>query len=451
MNGFVDIVNGFSQVDIDELVIDADNLYLNNWTVDDTQTMSTLAFAVSNVSEPTKFILSDEIYNGTIVLDGNAHSVWIIAENSMGVTLNGTTTFSGNNITFENFLMTGTGEGVDGILDGGINVHGNDIRITRCRFDDLKRRNYLVAEDTAERLEISYCDFLNKNNNLDAGVSPGTPLRLYASKGVDSKSHNHHIHHNLFQNIPEGVNGNGYECIHPYCHEDDDAGLNDSWNVPEATDHGMLIEYNLFDNVNGEGELISIKANTISFNYNTINANSSGSVSIRHARDCTVHGNTIYDSTIRANAYGHTITNNFLVDQVTNEGIFLVGGLAGTATPTYNYRQTETTLIDGNLISNCEKGVLRFAEELYVGDLAPITTTVSNNTFIQGSATHLVQIGNAPNEVDDMTFSGNEYVGTLDGRLSTGWTEVPIGTIDMNPPTTTGTPILTTADVGVDA
>ena len=96
---------------------------------------------------------------------------------------------------------------------------------------------------------------------------------------VRNQGERHHIHHNHFVDIPEG---NGYETLQLITE-------GNPWD-PEPGHCGTLIEYNLFERCNGEGEIISVKSNGNLLRRNTFR-DCRGALVLRHGDDNVVSEN----------------------------------------------------------------------------------------------------------------------------------------------------------------
>jgi len=92
------------------------------------------------------------------------------------------------------------------------------------------------------------------------------------------------------------------------------------------TESRSAVKYNLFDGADGEGEVVSDKANANYHLFNTFQNLSQGHLTLRHAREALVEGNTFVNCTKGIRAYGekHVIANNHF--QAVAVGIQVPGG-----------------------------------------------------------------------------------------------------------------------------
>ena len=130
---------------------------------------------------------------------------------------------------------------------------------------------------------------------------------------VLNKNERHHIHHNLFKDIPKGTenNGNGYETLQLITKDN-------PFNPPPGNCN-TIIEDNLFVRANGEAEIISIKSNGNIIRNNTFRACMGGLV-LRHGHGNVATANVVLaDGEPKANGIrfqGSTqvVANNYFED-----------------------------------------------------------------------------------------------------------------------------------------
>jgi hypothetical protein len=155
------------------------------------------------------------------------------------------------------------------------------------------------------------------DHNYFTGKNHSGPL---LAQHVESK-HNT-VSHNYFKDIPF-YNENGREIIQVVGYG----------NSEELGSDGafMTIEYNLFENADGEGaEIISLKSNHNLVRYNTFRASRGGIVG-RSGNNNTIQGNFILGenkegtSGIRLSGQNHKVINNYVAD-VAGVGLTLTSG-----------------------------------------------------------------------------------------------------------------------------
>jgi poly(beta-D-mannuronate) lyase len=120
----------------------------------------------------------------------------------------------------------------------------------------------------------------------------------------------HHIYLNQFKNYQDGGGLNGYETIR--------VGTSDN----SQSDSYVTIENNLFEEVNGEIEIISIKAGRTIIQGNTFKK-CMGMITSRHGKNNLIQDNVIFANNVKdtggVRTYdgGHIIRNNYIEKVVT--------------------------------------------------------------------------------------------------------------------------------------
>ncbi|MBC8868540.1 MAG: right-handed parallel beta-helix repeat-containing protein [Planctomycetes bacterium] len=160
----------------------------------------------------------------------------------------------------------------------------NRVTIANCNSPDLADRPrvrmwYMVVRGHDNTVANSlFSDLKNFGQMLAAQeLPPGELQRL-------------HVLNNRFVNRPYLDEQNGYEIIQI------------GWSGEKARSAGSLIEGNVFENCDGENEIISLKASDIVVRRNTFNA-CQGVLCLRSANRVLVEGN-IFDGKGRSNTGG---------------------------------------------------------------------------------------------------------------------------------------------------
>src|SRR5262249_22564364 len=132
------------------------------------------------------------------------------------------------------------------------------------------------------------------------------------------------IHHNYFVNH-NGPGGNGNDPI-------------------ETHIKNTLVEYNLFEQCNGDPEVVSDKTSDNIYRFNTI-VNCKGHLSLRDGDRCLVQGNLIFNSSGGIRVYGsdHFVFNNYV------EGCTF-GMLIGSGTGTTAYAPADRAQVVFNTL-----------------------------------------------------------------------------------------------------
>ena len=129
------------------------------------------------------------------------------------------------------------------VENGSLEILGKSIKVSQCIWDDSKSKKWLRILEGSSLIEIGYNTLKNKSNNTQH--EKGCQLLQIV---VLNQNERHHIHHNLFSDIAEGVEMDLKPSI-DY--------LSKSFDPPPG-DFNSVVEYNLFERANGEAEIISI-------------------------------------------------------------------------------------------------------------------------------------------------------------------------------------------------
>ncbi|MDD9267146.1 chondroitinase-B domain-containing protein [Paenibacillus sp. GCM10023248] len=169
-------------------------------------------------------------------------------------------------------------------------------------------RHYIQVEGTSSHNRIAYND-----------IGPKTGFgAVMTYDGKDAVSQYDVIEYNHFHDIGPRVS-NGLEAIR--------LGLS---GLSLAPGH-VTVQYNLFDGLNGEDEIVSVKSSDNTIRYNTV-LNSYGGIVARHGHRNSFYGNFIMadgkkpgTSGFRIYGNDHKIYNNYM-EGLTDDAIQLDGG-----------------------------------------------------------------------------------------------------------------------------
>jgi hypothetical protein len=262
--------------------------------------------------------------------------ITITAETVGGVTISGAGGFHVDSpaayVVIRGFKLTHSGALV-------MAVGTNHCTITRNTFELAGTGDYLWIQGLDQ--EISYNRFQNKTS-AGAMVQIDASGRDHAGTQRPYLHHNHWYKHNF-------TGGNGGECI--------------------ATWGGFTrAEYNLFEECNGDPEIITAKSSDGIYRYNTFRNSTRGMFSFRYGNRITAEGNFFFGLAGGIRAYGtdHKIINNYFEGNK-GVGIYVSNGAAdGTYIPIQRMLIANNTLV-GDAISPRS------------GDLPPMTVTIVNN------------------------------------------------------------------------
>lgn len=250
-------------------------------------------------------------------------------------------------------------------------------------------------------------------------------------------SHHNRIDHNLFeekhqlgnfitidgsstqQSQYDLIDHNHFRNVGPRATNEMEA-IRVGWSAISQSDGFTTIENNLFENCDGDPEIVSVKSNANTVRYNTFRT-SQGALSLRHGNRSQVYGNFFLGGGkagtggVRVYGQDHKIYNNYF-EGLTGTGydaaLQLDGGDVDTSGALSShwrvYRATAVHNTFVNNISNIEIGANY--------SLAPVDSLVADNVVV-GTQGKLFNELKAPK---NMTYAGN--VGWPTGSATVGIT-----------------------------
>lgn len=255
-----------------------------------------------------------------------------------------------------------------GFAEGGkMEIKGKGCKIVNCKWDDVQTGKWIRILPGSSNIEIANCTFRNKSSNLN--FPRDCQLMQIV---VLNKNEQHHIHHNLFENIPKGI-GNGFETLQ----------LITKGNPfdPPPGNCNSLVEDNLFLRCDGESEIISIKSNGNLIRRNTFR-DCFGGLVLRHGDDNIATQNYFLGENkpgsagIRIQGSGQMVANNYFQD-LENYGLGMMDG-----TPDDLYIQVEGARILFNTFANCENTfVIGINHSRHPNGTTPKNCSVIGNIF----------------------------------------------------------------------
>lgn len=292
---------------------------------------------VADVQAGTIIMLADGNYGGEMILkpvNGTADDPIVVRAEMPGkVVINSTVTLKGNHFALLGFRFQ---------EQGNIIIEGKNIRLGRCSFNDSKAAKWVRVRPGSSNIEIDHNLFENKTNNQTERNCQLMQLIVL------NQNEHHHIHHNLFRNIPQG-DGNGYETIQLI--------TKDNPFDPPPGNCSTVIENNLFISCNGEPEVISVKSNGNLVRGNTFRG-CRGSLVFRHGDNNVATLNCFFgegeagSGGVRLQGTDHVVTNNHFFGL----GQFGIGMMDGT--PDDLYIQIERAQILFNTFIDCNQSMV---------------------------------------------------------------------------------------------
>ncbi len=300
----------------------------------------------------------------------NGDDLTLRAETPGQVILNGSSRLdiSGDNLTVDGLHFDG------GALSSGhvVRFTGSNGDATNSRFTNSAITDYNPADINTRYFWVSMYGSNNRvdHNTFDNQTHSGVTVTVWRDSAA---ADNHRIDANYFAGRPVG-NGNGFETIRIGTSNE---SLSDSFTV---------VENNLFEEVNGEIEAISVKSGQNQLRYNTFRR-TSATLTLRHGNDNNVEGNFFLGDNVggsggvRIIGENHTIVNNYLqdLDGRANGGLVLTAGVDGGALS--EYAQVLDAVIAHNTIVNISDAAIKLDDGLGSSGrtLLPEDVTIANN------------------------------------------------------------------------
>ena len=330
-----------------------------------------------------------------------------------GVVLSGSSNLriSGRNLTVDGLLFrNGSSPSGDVIEFRGTSGESDSCRLTNCAIinyspsDSTKDNKWVSMYGTRNR--VDHCYFEGKKNS-------GTTLVVWLS----ARPNYHQIDHNHFAYRPELYGWNGGETIR--------VGTSD-WSMYDSF---TIVEYNLFEECNGEIETISNKSCSNIYRYHTF-VSCQGTLTLRHGNRCTVEGNFFIanhvpnSGGIRIIGEDHKVFNNYVCGtsgSSLKSALTLMNGVPNS--PLNRYFQVKRAIVVFNtFVDNTYPLNIGGGKDSELS-LPPLDCVIANNA-VSGSRSPLITVTDTP---INMSWQGNIFFGA-----SLGMTQ-PQGITMVNP------------------
>ena len=278
-------------------------------------------------------------------------------------------------------------------------------KVTNCVIEDFNKpkrdKSDFWVNFWGRHNELSNCYIAGKTNR-------GPTVRVNLA-GIESINNYHQIVNNHFgpRPVKGGPSGETIQLGNSY------TSMSPSY---------TMVANNLFEECNGEVEVISSKTNFNEFRNNVF-YKSEGSLVTRHGNYCTIDGNYfIGDATneniggIRLINTGHWVTNNYffnLKGKSFRSPLAVMNGIPKS--PLNRYNQVTDVVVAYNTYVNCDSpwqfgvgtniaqaSVLPKSE---IRSARPIRTTVANNVIYNEKGHETIVV--AHDKVDGVTFKSN--------------------------------------------
>ena len=281
----------------------------------------------------------------------------------------------------------------------------NHSRLTNCAVTDYNPPNRLTQYKWVSIYgtynRVDHCHFSDKTHD-------GATVVVWLRDPPNDAPVWHQIDHNYFGHRPD-LGKNGGES------------LRIGTSSRSMQDANVVVEHNLFEECDGEIEIISNKSGNNVFRHNTFRR-SSGTLTLRHGNEAHVHGNFFLGENksgsggVRIIGERHRVYNNYFQDlQGTGyrAALAIVNGIPNS--PLNRYFQVKRAMIVSNTFVNVEETFVVGAGKSSSQSLPPDSLEIANN-LVSTSNGPIVEYVDTPLHV---TYEANVFHGANVGLTDT--------------------------------
>lgn len=241
---------------------------------------------------------------------------------------------------------------------------------------------------------------LSHHNRVDHNIfrDKGQLGNFITIDGGDNVSQHDRIDHNYFYNIGPR-------------HDNEMEAIRVGWSQLSLTDGFTVIEYTLFEDCDGDPEIVSIKSCKDTVRYNTFRG-SQGTLSLRHGDGSVIHDNFFLGEGkagtggIRLYARNHKIYNNYfegLTGSKWDAAITMTNGDTDTGSLSAHWRIDNVEIFNNTMVNNFSNIEIGYPKSDGAWKKEPRNVTMSNN-LVLGSDTDIIDIMTTPT---NFTWNGN--------------------------------------------
>jgi poly(beta-D-mannuronate) lyase len=364
-------------------------------------TAAQISAALKNVRPGDTLTMTNGIWkDALIVFQANGTKsapILLRGESYGGVVVSGSSSLRicGRNLIVDGLLFR------DGSSPSGdvIEFRGLAGESDSCRLTNSAIINYNPADSTKDNKWVSLYGTYNRVDHcyLRGKTNSGTTLVVWLS----NRPNYHQIDHNYFAYRPVLYGWNGGETIR--------VGTSD-WSMYDSF---TIVEYNLFEECNGEIEIISSKSCGNVYRYNTF-VSCQGTLTLRHGNRCTVEGNFFFGNHapnsggIRIIGEDHKAFNNYVSStdgSSMKSALTIMNGVPNS--PLNRYFQVKRAMVVFNtFVDNAHTFNLGAGKDSE-RSLPPLDCVIANN-LVQGTSAPLITLTDVP---ANMTWQGNIFYG----------------------------------------
>lgn len=268
-----------------------------------------------------------------------------------------------------------------------------------CRLTNTSIIDFTIPDSSIDNKWVSLYGSYNRVDHcyLKGKTNLGTTLVVWLS----DQPNYHRIDHNYFGFRPL-LYINGGETIR--------VGTSD-WS---QYDSFTTVEYNYFEQCNGDIEIISNKSCGNIYRYNTF-YKCRATLTLRHGNRATVEGNFFIQENekssggIRIIGEDHKVFNNYIQNATGNgarSGISFMDGILNS--PLNGYYQVKRAIVAFNTLINCSYSFSIGVGNSSSQNMPPVDCVIANNLVYSTLGTLITYIDTPSN----MTYQGNIFYGS---------------------------------------
>lgn len=367
---------------------------------------SDISSAMNSAQPGDVLIMTDGVWNDQEIDfagSGNASNpITLRAETPGEVQLTGTSqlSISGDYLVVDGLNFEGGGSNSMSYL---IEFRGSDGDAHNCRLTNTQILNY-NAPDRAH--QYHWVEIFGQDNRVDHCRFEGQNhegVTLVVRLDDNGQAARHQIDNCAFLNRPPGQDSNGHEMIR--------IGTSARHHISAQ----CIVENCLFENCDGEIEIISHKSGDNIYRYNTFR-NCAGTLTLRHGSGALVEGNFFLGEDkdrsggIRVIDEDHVIINNYIadIDDRADAAISLAAGINNG--PANGYQPVRNVDIHNNTIVDVRGGAVVFdweyldTEQGFLKDQLPSNISFINNLIRSSRTLFEGQEGSGYTWTDNIAF-----------------------------------------------
>jgi poly(beta-D-mannuronate) lyase len=303
------------------------------------------------------------------------------------------------------------------------NVEARHCRVTNCTIANLA----VDGENTSKWVQFYGVGHQLDHCTLRGKTSRGAMVIVELGSLGSEESANHRIEYNYLADVPFPSGANP-KSVNEF------EGLRIGTSGDHSKPANCLVQFNLFENVDADPEVISDKSTGNRYLYNTIRR-CAGQFVLRHGSNSTVAGNFILGEGkpgtggIRVVGTGHRIYNNYIAGLRVSElktwtaGLSLMAG--SSKAPANGYVRPEGVALMFNTLYDCDVSIV--IGEGLGGDgrpAAPRNCAFENNLIVSERGPLIIHKGNP---------EGILYTRNIGHGSATGITVDPSGINPVDP------------------